>query len=194
MDDLIRIVIVPLSILLAGFILEISAVRTRGVQKGLHKFKAWLRRSDGSYHADSPCSITQIEEYTKHGTDSLVDIVELVSFESYSGISFDLCIAALTSDIVAIFHAQQKTVAPPNLALIITIHLLLLVFVVVLVIANNLASPDQATTRSAPSGNYWYDRLWRDWWYSTVKRRTVLSAFAGLFALVTSFITLWQVL
>jgi hypothetical protein len=194
MEEFVRIVIVPISIMLGGFLLEVLAIRAKGTRRGPHKFKAWLRRPDGSLHSDSPCSITQIEGFVRRSHDKLVDIVELASFESYSGLSFDLCIAALTADIIAIFNAQQALLAPSRIALVVAIHFLLLVIVVLLVTANQSMAPRQPDDAELHRGAMWYSWLWRSWWYSTSKRRIVLAVLAGLMTLVTSFIVLWEAL
>ena len=38
-EEVIRIIIVPLLIMFGGFLLESLAIRAKGIQKGPHKFK-----------------------------------------------------------------------------------------------------------------------------------------------------------
>jgi len=194
MEDLVRIVIVPICILLGGFLLELLAIQARGKQKGRYKFKAWLRRPDDSLHSDSPCNINDIMRHARDGQETLVDIVELSSFEAYAGISFDLCIAAFTADVIAILNEQSAHRVDSLTASAIAIHFLLLVVVLLLVTANHRTVPEQSDDGESGTSDHWYYNIWRRWWYSKSSRRTILAILVGTIALVSSFVMLWNVL
>jgi len=175
--DLVRIVLVPLLIMLGGFLLEMLAIRARGVRKGTYKFKLWLRRADGSLHHDAPCNIGEIARRVRsrdQRADRLVDIIQLASFEDYTGLSFDLCISAFTTDIVVLLNQRKVAQVAPWAAGTIAFHFLSLVWVTVLVTANQRMGPDQPETRA--------------------KRRTVQAIVLGFFTLVSGFIMLWGAL
>lgn len=193
MDDFVRIVVVPVCIMVSGFLLELLAVQARGVQKGPRKFTAWLRRRDNSLHSDSPCSITDIDRLVRNDRESLVDITELASFEVYAGISFDLSIAALTADIIAVFGGQDGgSVKPSQITLTFAIHFLLLVIIVLLVTTNHRTVVDWSDVSQQSASRQWYQRIWSSWWQSTSGRRTVLAILLGSIALVSGFIMLWE--
>jgi len=174
MIEITRIIIVPILIMLGGFLLEILAVRAKGIQKGSRKFKLWLRRTDGSLHYDAPCGLEEIGRYVRSRSDRLVDVIQLSSFEDYAGISFDLCISAFTADIIVLLNEQKLSLVAPWTAGTIAIHFLLLVWVTALVTANQRMGPDQPETDA--------------------KRRTIQAIVLGFFALVSGLITLWEAL
>ena len=174
MEEVIRIIIVPLLIMFGGFLLESLAIRAKGIQKGPHKFKLWLRRADGSLHYDAPCGIEEIARYARSRSERLVDVIQLTSFVDYAGLSFDLCISAFTADIIVLLNQEKVAQMAPWAASTIAFHFLLLVWVTVLVTANQRMGPDQPETRA--------------------KRRTVQAIVLGFFALVSGFIILWGAL
>ena len=174
MEEVIRIIIVPLLILCGGFLLESLAIRAKGIQKGPHKFKLWLRRADGSLHYDAPCGIEEIARYARSRSNRLVDVIQLASFGDYAGLSFDLCISAFTADIIVLLNQEKVAQMAPRAAGTIAIHFFLLVCVTVLVTANQRMGPDQAETGA--------------------KRRTILAIVLGLFGLVSGFVMLWEAL
>lgn len=174
MEEIVRIIIVPAFIMLGGFLLEISAMHAKGKQRGPRKFKLWLRRADESCHCDWPCGIEEIKRYLREGGDRLVDIIQLASFEDYAGISFDLCISAFTADIIVLFNEHKVPLMAPRIAATLALHFLLLVWIVVLVTANQRVVPNHSEVG--------------------VKRRTVQAIGLGFFALVSSLIALWEAL
>jgi len=173
-EEVIRIIIVPILILLGGFWLESLAIRAKGIRKESHKFKLWLRRADGSLHYDVPCGIEEIGRYARSRSDRLVDVIQLASFEDYAGISFDLCISAFTADIIVLLNTQKLRLIAPWAAGTIAFHFFFLVWVTALVTANQRMGPDQPETGA--------------------KRRTILAIVLGFFALVSGFVMLWEAL
>jgi hypothetical protein len=173
MKEVIRIVIVPLLILCGGFWLENLAIRAKGIQSGPHKFKLWLRRADGYLHYDAPCSIEEIARYARSRSESLVDVIQLASFEDYAGLSFDLCISAFTADIIVLLNEQKLGLVAPWTAATIAFHFFL-VWVTALVTANQRMGPDQSE--------------------KDAKRRTVQAIVLGFLALVTGVVILWRAL
>jgi len=177
MDEILRIVVVPLLIMLGGFALELLSVRARGTQRGQQKFKLWLRRSDGSLHSDSPCDIEHISRKFRSRSreaDRVVDIVQLASFEDYTGVSFDLSISAFTADIIVLFNQPKLAKMAFGVAGTIAFHFLFLVLITILVTANQRMRPDESRV---------YAGL-----------RTGCAITLGLFSLVSSFVVLWEAL
>jgi hypothetical protein len=174
MEEVIRIVIVPLLILCGGFWLENLAIRAKGIQKGPHKFKLWLRRADGFLHCDTPCGIEEIARYARSRSERLVDVIQLASFGDYAGLSFDLCISAFTADIIVLLNEQKLGLVARWTAATIAFHFFFLVWVTALVTANQRMGPDQSE--------------------KDAKRRTVQAIVLGFLALVTGFVILWGAL
>jgi len=173
-EEVIRIIVVPLLIMFGGFLLESLAIRAKGVQKGPHKFKLWLRRADGSLHYDAPCGIAEVARHARSRSEDLVDVIQLASFGDYAGLSFDLCISAFTADIIVLLNQEKVAQMAPWAAGTIAIHFFFLVWVTALVTANQRMRPDQAEVGA--------------------KRRTILAIVLGLFALVSGFVMLWEAL
>lgn len=174
MEEVIRIIIIPLLIMFGGFLLESLAIRAKGTQKGPHKFKLWLRRADGSLHYDAPCGIEEVARYARSRSDRLVDVIQLASFGDYAGLSFDLCISAFTADIIVLLNQEKVAQMAPWAAGTIAIHFFFLVWVTALVTANQRMGPDQAETDA--------------------RRRTIQAIVLGFFALVSGFVMLWEAL
>lgn len=170
-NEIVRVVIVPVGIMFGGFGLEYLAIRSRGVRDGQYKFKIWLRRGqDNTLYSMQPKNIIELRKHAASSDDQLADVMELSSFEDYSGISFDLCIAAFTADVIALFGLSAIQGVSPRVGGAIAIHFLILVVVTVLVTAN------QRTTPNDPEIH--------------LRIRTITAIVLGLFALATSMITI----
>ena len=122
----------------------------------------------------SPCGIEEIARYARSRGESLVDVIQLASFEDYAGLSFDLCISAFTADIIVLLNQEKVALMAPWAAGTIAIHFFFLVWVTALVTANQRMGPDQAETDA--------------------KRRTIQAIVLGFFALVSGFVMLWEAL
>ena len=206
MEEVIRIIIVPLLIMFGGFLLESLAIRAKGIQKGPHKFKLWLRRADDSLHCDTPCGIGEIARYARSRSESLVDVTKLTSFGDYAGLSFDLCISAFTADVIVLLNQAKVAQMAPRAAGAITIHFFFLVWVTVLVTANQQMGPDQAETGAkrrtilstwkitSRGGSHAADS--RAWEPALLQNfhLLILAIVLGLFALVSGFVMLWEAL
>jgi hypothetical protein len=195
-----KLVIVPIGIALFVFCIEWLAAQSKGSQDGDKKFKLWIKEAN-KINPDLPKGIPDIRELIlvevrRSKNKQLVDIVELASIESFTGLGFDLVAASLTADILAIFRANVVGVSTSNLTTWLVIHLFFLFAVAALTVSNGRARPQlEATSQlSNDSGNASTFFRAKNWLSKGQNHRTVLAILVGMFSLITSFVNFWDAL
>jgi len=175
--DVWRIVVIPLAITAFGLMLSVAAARSRGRQEGAARFRLWFQPQGSPLKRQSPCTLQDIGQFftrtPKKGT--LVDITELAGIDAYFEIGFDLSVAALTTDAIAIFGASTAPSLAPLSVGMLAVHLPIAFWIFLLARADHLDRPDAFQKARSIS-------------------RTVFANLLGLFSLCTALAVLWEAL
>jgi hypothetical protein len=142
-----RAILVPILLTIAAALLETAANLAKGRSIGQYKYRIWARQkqADGS---DTLVSLRNLslETILESYRTTVVNIEQMVSFDvaEYGSLGIELMIGAFAVDIVSLINASCD---PTITGYILIGHLLSLIGVVLFVMLNHLASPEEQSSK-----------------------------------------------